>query len=335
MSIEVLHAGFFTTIQDNGRFGLQKYGIVVGGAMDSLALRLGNILVGNSEEEAVIEVTLFGTKLRFKQDLIIAITGANLQATINGHHISMWRPFYVKKGDILKFNTVLSGYRAYIAVAGGFNISPIMGSKSTYTEAKIGGYKGRALKKGDNLPCNGLPPRESKWLHSLKTKPKASSWFINAAYFYASSLENKIRFILGSEYEHFDKISQERLVTNPYKITPHSNRMGYRLAGPELLLKDNFDLLSEGVTFGTIQVPSNGQPIILMADRQTTGGYPKIGQVISVDLPRLAQLKPGDGICFSPITIKEAEELLIKREEALRRLKTIIHFIKEDSRSFH
>lgn len=320
MSVTVLQPGFHTTIQDLGRFGLQKYGIVVGGAMDTLALRIGNMLVGNDENEAAIEVTLFGTRLEFTDNHVIAITGGNLNATLNDQAMAMWRPFLVKKGDVLKFQNIVTGCRAYICIAGGFDIPKMMGSKSTYTGVNIGGYKGRQLKRGDVLETNDLSPFSKKILNHLSNKKRTVNWFVNYAHFYSAKMKYNIRVTLGSEFNYFNKVSQNRLFTHQYKITPNSNRMGYQLHGANLSLENDFELLSEGVTFGTIQVPASGKPIILMADRQTTGGYPKIGEVISVDLPRLAQCKPGDHITFSPVPIHVAENKLIEREEDLQRL---------------
>ncbi|TQR19705.1 biotin-dependent carboxyltransferase family protein [Psychrobacillus vulpis] len=324
MSVKVLHSGLLTTIQDIGRFGSQQYGVIVSGAMDSYSLRLANLLVGNMENEATLEITLFGTTLQFEEDTLIAITGGDFLATVDGVVAPLWRPVLIKKDSILKFNSAIRGSRAYVAFAGGINASEILGSKSTYLRAKIGGFEGRALQKGDVLLV-GEGNYLSKKLVQQLTKNNFS-WSINCNELINFNQHQVIRVLKGTEFHRFNKESQQIFWEEPYSLTVQSDRMGYRLEGPPISLSENFELLSEGVTFGTIQIPSNGQPIILMADRQTTGGYPKIGQVITADLSSLAQLQPTATIRFKEVTQEEAEKLLIKNEQLINKIKTAIHY---------
>lgn len=325
MSVKVLKPGVLATIQDLGRFGSQKYGVIVGGAMDSLAVRIANILVGNEVGEATIEVTMYGTKLQFEDEHLIAITGGNLEPKIDGKPLSMWRPTLVRKGQVLTFNSPISGCRAYIALSGGIQVPEVMGSKSTYIQANIGGYKGRELRKDDVLFCGEVSEQGDTFIRKLKKLNTPVQWSVNYSPFYFYKSE-RIRILKGSEFDWFENKSQRNFLSKPYKITLNANRMGCQLEGEKLSLINKSELLSEGVTYGTIQVPTNGMPIILMAERQTTGGYPKIAQVITVDLPKLAQMQPGNTIRFETISIDEAEKLLIQQEHDIHELKMGVHF---------
>lgn len=324
MSIKVLNHGLMTTIQDLGRYGSQKFGVIVGGAMDTYSLRLGNHLVGNMENEAALEITLYGTTLQFEEDTLIAITGGDFFPTINGILAPLWSPIVVMKDSILKFHSAIKGSRAYVAIAGGIDIPEVMGSKSTYLRANIGGFKGRALQKGDVLTLTNS--NDLEYENSETNKKNKISWSINYNELINFSKHQVIRVIQGTEYDRFDKEIQHNLWTEVFTISVQSDRMGYRLEGISLSLSKNFELLSEGVTFGTIQIPPNGQPIILMADRQTTGGYPKIGQVISADLPTLAQLQPTATIQFKEVTLEEAEHAFIQNEQKINLIKKAINY---------
>lgn len=323
MTVKVLNAGLLTTIQDIGRYGSQKYGVIVSGAMDSYSLRIANILVGNMEDEACLEITLYGTTLHFEDDTLIAITGGDFQTTIDGVNAPLWRPVLIKKNSILKFKSAIQGSRAYIAFAGGISTPIIMESKSTYLRAKIGGLEGRAIQKGDILSFGEMTDYSQELIQRLDKK--SINWSINFNEIINLNQNQVIQMLKGTEFQLFDKESQHTLFEKPYIVTLQSDRMGYRLEGPPLSLSESFELLSEGVTFGTIQIPTSGQPIILMADRQTTGGYPKIGQVITADLPSLAQLQPTATIRFKEVTILEAENLLIKKEKFIHNIKKAIH----------
>ena len=318
MSVTVLHGGLLTTVQDLGRFGAQKYGVIVSGAMDDISMRLANLLVGNADGEAGLEITLFGTKLLFERDQLVAITGGDLQPTIDGQEAPMWRPVLIRRGSILQFTSAVSGCRAYVAFAGGIDVPVVMGSKSTYLRAEIGGLYGRALQKGDRFVCGeAVSDISLAFIKQLEQMDRPVAWSIDTTQLHLFEQNEAIRVMHGSEYGHFSSESKYAFFTNSYKITTHSDRMGYRLEGTPLHVSEKFNLLSEGVTYGTIQVPSSGQPIILMADRQTTGGYPKIGQVISADLPRLSQMQPNADIHFSEVSLKQAEQALFKKEKAI------------------
>jgi antagonist of KipI len=322
MTVTVLHAGLLTTIQDLGRYGAQKYGVIVSGAMDSYSLRIANILVGNDEGEGAIEVTLFGTSLQFEKDQLIAITGADLAANLDGEKAPMWRPVLVRKGSILTFKSGKKGARAYIAFAGGIAIPRAMGSKSTYLRAGIGGFQGRALQKGDTFDCGEMNAIGQSFFHQLKAMDEHFTWSVNYKALINFQQTQTIRVLEGTEFNRFDEISKQSLFEKTYIVTTQADRMGYRLEGTApLSLTEQFELLSEGVTYGTIQVPSNGQPIILMVDRQTTGGYPKIGQVISADLPSLAQLQPMATIQFKKVTLEEAQTVFMKNERLIEDIK--------------
>jgi antagonist of KipI len=314
MGVTVLKAGLLTTVQDLGRYGYQRAGIIVSGAMDSLSLRLANLIVGNEFLAAGLEITLIGPSLRFEVDSIIAICGGNFTPTINKEEISLNKPIYVKKGDHLEFGQPKYGTRCYISFKGGIQIEQVLGSRSTCLPAKFGGLNGRALQTGDKLPLVDL-----SFNNSVKINWKLS-------FYYNSLLFNTepIRVLKGRQYHLFDDESMKLFHTASFSLTKDMNRMGYRMDGPALRLINQQELLTEGVAFGTVQVPPNGQPIILMADRQTTGGYPKIAQVISADLPRLAQLKPGDSINFVEVSIFEAQKLALNRENELKALRKII-----------
>ena len=307
MAIEVLDPGLLTTIQDLGRYGFQRYGIPPAGAVDSYALRIGNLLLGNEEGEAGLEVTLLGPTLRFEEDCWIAITGADLGARINDMDAPLWETIPVTQGDILSFaaERPKKGMRAYITVAGGIDIPPILGSKSTYLRANLGGVEGRALRQGDRL---NIKPVQSQ---HRRLPPE-----------YIPRYELKsIRVILGPNEDHFTPEGIKTFFSSEYQVLPESDRMALRLKGPKIEHKKGADIISEPVCTGAVQVPGNGQPIVLLADRQTTGGYAKIGVVISADLPRLAQLQPGDMISFEDCSLELAYQLLRDVEKRISEIK--------------
>jgi antagonist of KipI len=313
MGVVVQKPGLLTSVQDMGRFGYQSNGIITSGAMDTYSMKLANILVGNHDNEAVLEVTLIGPRVIFTKNALIAISGGNLLPTVNGKFIALNKPIIVKKDDVLEFGDSLYGCRCYIAFKGGIKLDKILGSYSTCLPAKFGGYHGRALQKGDKLS-----------LHNLEMDSVKVNWQLSAYSQEPLFNQKPIRFIKGRQYDLFDRPSLEQFQKSTYSLSKDANRMGYRLEGPTLKLSEQQEMLTEGVAFGAVQVPPNGLPIILMADRQTTGGYPKFAQIASVDLPRLAQLKPGDRIHFSEITLSQAQELLMNRERELNILRKII-----------
>ena len=326
MSIRVIRPGLLSSIQDLGRYGMQKHGVIVSGAMDPIALRIANILVGNEEGEAAIEITMLGPKLQFEEDSLIAICGGDLSPAVDGQAIPEWRPVYVKKDSVLSFGGVKTGCRAYLAVAGGFNLPKVMDSRSTYLRAGIGGYQGRSLLEGDVLQVRDPSYLAVRRMGRLSDKAGSNAasytdWVVSKEVLQAYQEKPDIRAIIGGQFDWFTEESRKQFFKDEFLITSQSDRMGYRLGGPKLELSEPQELISEAVTAGTVQVPSDGNPIVLMADRQTTGGYPKIAQVATVDLPVLAQVKPGEKIRFREIRLEEAQVLLRTREIEIQLLK--------------
>jgi antagonist of KipI len=272
---------------------------------------MANLLVGNEENAAALEITLLGPTLRFEQDALIALCGGEFRPTLDDHPISTWRPAFVKKGKTLHCGSAESGCRGYLAIAGGINGPLVLGSRSTYLRGNFGGHEGRALKEGDLLSMN--EPR-------LEVSPNPSRWGIGSV---APAYDDDptLRAILGSEFDWLAPNSQEQLFSAEFEVTAQSDRMGYRLSGPQLEFTALRELISEAVCPGVIQVPADGQPILLMADCATTGGYPKIGCVASVDLPLAAQLRPGTKLRFAAISLAEAQSLFRQREDDIARLK--------------
>ncbi|WHY64106.1 biotin-dependent carboxyltransferase family protein [Cytobacillus firmus] len=324
--IKVLKPGLLSSIQDLGRTGYQKFGVIASGAMDPFSHRMANLLSGNEENDPALEITMMGPTLTFEEDTLISICGGDLSPSINGQPIRTWRSVFVKKGSELKFGGCQKGCRAYLAVSGGFDVPEVMNSKSTYLRAGIGGFKGRALKAGDVLET-GKPSLQSLKMKDYLSKQLLDKVFIENDWGIASKLipetvgNPEIRITRGRQFDLFTHESRIQLFNHAFEVTAQSDRMGYRLKGSVLALSEHAEQISEAVNFGSIQVPPDGNPIVLLADRQTTGGYPKIGQVAAVDLPLLAQAKPGDALRFAEISNEQAQQLLIKREMKLKELK--------------
>lgn len=331
MSITVLNPGILTTIQDLGRVGYQKYGVIVSGAMDTYAMRLSNIIVGNEENEGVLEITMVGPTLELHKGMLFSITGAHLSPTINNKSVPLGRPIYLKEDCILKFGACKAGCRSYLAIAGGFDIPLVMNSKSTYLRAEFGGFKGRPLKKNDVLNIGSKSRVSCKIIEKTKEiKSKedfiAAKWYVKS---YSTEHFNS-KIIRVFEDRQFNKISEEsvsKFFGEEFNIDIKSDRMGYRLIGPKIELKEKLEMISEEVSVGTIQIPPNGNLIILLADRQTAGGYPKIAHVAAVDIQKIVQLKPNDKLTFQKITLIEAEKLYLQREKYLRDIKKSIDLV--------
>ncbi|MCG1026812.1 biotin-dependent carboxyltransferase family protein [Virgibacillus halodenitrificans] len=296
---QVIKPGIYTTFQDMGRIGFQKYGLPVAGAMDLYAFQIGNILVGNTRNTVSLEVTLIGPKLKAKAAITVAITGANLEPEVNGQSRPMWSTFQLEKGDVLSFGKYHSGVRAYISVAGGFDVPVLFQSQSTDIRSGIG----QTLDHYGTL--KGLPKSEKEGIGL--SKPLIPT--------YATSIE--VGVIEGPHMSSFTSDERKDFFNKTFRVEPNSNRMGYRLSNSKKVGTIKQDIWSDAVPFGGIQVPPNGQPIILMADRQPTGGYPRIGTVISTDLPKIAQLPPQSEVSFYPISVEEAQERVIRLEREL------------------
>ncbi|AIQ63629.1 hypothetical protein PSTEL_11605 [Paenibacillus stellifer] len=420
MSIRILKPGLLTTVQDLGRTGFSRYGIILSGAVDDFAIKAANWLVGNEAGAAALEITMSGFAAEFLEDCIIAVTGGDMSPEIEGQPVPMWRPVIVAAGSRLTLRRPVYGCRIYVAVSGGLAVPLVMGSRSTYLRAGIGGFEGRPLRAGDVIPASGLisaeygeaANREGKRLltaapgagqtsadsdsgagvssdtsgkgaehearsvvemtakadearigsmtqlplkgpgadsanpgsgqrldvesaaeqavvSSLREQPltgafRAASWGISRSALPNYRESPVIRIIQGRQWEDFTPESLRDFLNGSYLVTPQSDRMGCRLSGPALRLKSPKEYLSEPVSHGTVQVPADGQPIVLLADRQTLGGYPKAAQVISVDLPLLAQAAPGTRIRFAEVSLREAETLLIRQERELKLLEMMI-----------
>jgi len=305
--IRVGYPGLMTTVQDLGRYGFQVFGVPVSGALDLLQSRLANILVGNSETAAVLEITILGPKLFFLEDVFIALTGADLTPMIDGENILRWQPIKVEKGSELSFTKCNSGTRGYLSVSGnGFDVPLVMGSRSTYLQGNFGGYNGRSLQKDDVL--NSISD-----MHNPETRFMPSA-FVEPDY----STIKEIRIVAGAQKEKFTEIEFQKLVDSSYKISNDSDRIGYRLDGPSVEPVDSVDIISEGNSPGSIQVSGDGVLTILLSDRGTTGGYSKIASVINADLNLLAQLMPGDSISFVEVSVDEARNALMMQEKLIQ-----------------
>jgi antagonist of KipI len=300
----VIRPGLLTTVQDLGRYGHQHEGVSVGGAMDTPALRLANALVGNPEGAAALEVTLMGPVLEFQDDAVISITGADLSATLDQQPIPRLRAIRVTAGSQLEFGERINGCRAYIAFSGGIDVPVVLGSRSTYLRAGIGGFGGRALARGDIIGI-GEPASHARSIIPSIVMPVPPRDDVT------------IRAMRGRHFAALNRASRAALFSadeEPFRISAQSDRMGYRLEGPGITMQRAVEIASEPVAFGTVQLPPGGSPIILMADRQTTGGYPHVLEVASVDLPLLAQSVPGTRLRFSETSLEEAQSLYITRE---------------------
>ena len=317
MSLRIVQPGLLTTVQDRGRHGLQHIGVVPCGAMDPVALELANGLVGNRPDEAVLEITVLGPEIAFESDALIALCGAQMDARLGGQPMPANRPVFVSKGTVLNARRTTLGSRAYLAVAGGIALPPVLGSRSTYLPAKFGGLQGRALRAGDSLPLvENVASLSQKRYESLRNKKdiaglrtlRTVSWSAPALTLPARE-PIVIHAMEGRHHALFDAAARRAFFEATWKVTPDSNRMGFRLAGPVLARVEAGEILSEPACLGTVQVPANGLPIALMADHQTTGGYPKIAEIAAADVPRLAQLAPGGTVQFARCTLEQAGEL--------------------------
>lgn len=311
--IEVINPGLLTTVQDEGRRGWQKYGVPVAGAMDGDSLAAANLLAGNAPGEACLEITALGPTLRFCTPVAFALCGGAFPATLDGTPLEMCRAYSAPKGAVLQIGAATAGFRCYLAVNGGFALAQVMGSRSTYLKGGFGGFEGRALKQGDRLPL-----REPQfWLPAMDSRRCAPT---------PPAAEPVLRVIPGPQDGCFTPRGLRALLSSKYSIEQNSDRMGYRLQGPAIQRAPGFDgnILSDGVAMGSIQVPDE-KPLIMMADRQTTGGYGKIATVISCDLPVLAQCRPGDAIRFAAVTMEEAQALYRARARARRALEDALN----------
>lgn len=326
MSVEVLRAGVLTTVQDLGRYGMQRFGVPVSGAMDAYSLQVANKLVGNDDDAAVLEITLAGPLLEFHTDNLVAVCGGDLSPTIGGKQVPMRRPIRISSGSRLAFGECVAGCRAYLAFVGGIDVPKVLGSRSTYVRAAIGGVNGRALKSGDRLVTVTTNQQRFANLENEPTYARdgfaTPHWSVQVNPERFAQQPQEIRFVAGRHWETLTAAARSSFTGENFCVGPASDRMGYRLEGARLegTGAERGSSASEAVAFGTIQLPPDGSPIVLMADRQTIGGYPRVGEVASVDLSLLAQLKPGDSLSFRRITLSEAQELMHMQNQALAQI---------------
>ncbi len=324
LSLRVAAAGLLTSVQDRGRHGYQHLGVAVGGVMDEVSHRLANLLVGNGQGAATLEITLTGPRLLFEDQALIALCGGDLSPELDGTPVPLWRPVLVRAGASLAFGRIEQGARCYLAVAGGLGVPPVLGSASTNLTAQFGGYLGRPVLAGDSFPLQPLPRERYPGLQERFRREGppglALTWF--PAWFREVDFLRPapLRVIPGPQWPRLARSSRTAFMESVFRVASNSNRMGLRFQGPRLALDRPLEMISSGVAAGTVQLPPDGSPIVLMADRQTTGGYPRLGEVATVDLPRAAQLRPGEEVRFVRVSLKEAQELFLKREERFRQL---------------
>ena len=307
----VLTPGGYTTIQDEGRYGYQQMGIPVSGVLDAFAFHCANLLAANPKNSAVMEITVMGPRLDILAPVDLAVTGADIKMTLNDQPVPTWTSFSVKPGDVLDIQQVKSGCRAYLAVSGGIDVPAVMGSRSTYVGANIGGYEGRALKAGDVIKCG-----QGKRPH----RPRQMPVDLIPAY----PPELTIRAIPGPQDDFFTE-GLEVLFQSDFMVSTKADRMGYRLQGPKIKIREGMpkSIISEPTMPGGVQIPADEQPIILMVE-QTVGGYAKIVTVISVDLPRVAQATPGDTIHFERVSLETAHALYQDQQKKMEELKNLL-----------
>ncbi|MCD9187446.1 MAG: biotin-dependent carboxyltransferase family protein [Pyrinomonadaceae bacterium] len=316
MSLLINKTGILTTIQDLGRKGFARFGINPNGAMDQTAVRLINVLLANDENEAVLEMHYPAPEIVFEEAAIFALGGADLGAEIDGKPLENWRIHFAEKGSVLKFTARNFGNRVYLSVKNGFKIEKILASASTNLTANFGGIEGRTLRKGDRILFS----------NNAQTRPKNINFRISHSLLPFYSRFPTARVTAGAEFENLKAESKESFLNQVFRITRKSNRMGYRLDGAPLTLKENIELLSSAVNFGTIQLLPDGKMILLMADHQTSGGYPRLANVIKPDLPLAAQLGANDKIGFHLVSLREAEQLYLQFEKEFTLLKIAAKF---------
>ncbi len=305
MSILFEESGMLTTVQDGGRFGYQQYGVSPAGPMDSRSFQTANILVGNSRHEGALEITYIGPKISFQESNIIAITGGDLSPMVNGQKIPMYRAVVVQKGDLLSFGGIKNGCRSYIAFSGGLDVPVVMGSRATLLRNKLGGIEGREVKKGDQigfLKCRIHLPGMDK-----RKMPQEAF----------SKNEVILRAVRGPQDDSFTRKGLQTFFWSEFIVSNEFDRMGCRLEGDKIEHVGDGNIITDGIVFGSVQVPGNGQPIIMLADRQSTGGYTKIATVISVDLPKIAQAMPGFKVRFIEVSLETAHELYLRNKRSI------------------
>ena len=320
MNATVVRAGFLTSVQDLGRLGFRQFGVSVGGALDWHALRVANLLVGNDESAAGLEITLGGLRLRFVDDRIVAWCGGEFNVRFGSTSLAAGHAVLLRANEDLAVSQPKIGCRAWLAISGGINVPAVLGSRSTDLRANFGGFDGRALRDGDEIALEENS-KHAQSLVDLLREQRISPWSPPHDWSSPARREPNLRVMRGSDWNRFDDVTIQRFTSEVFIVSPDSDRMGVRLEGIELKRNQDIDLISEAVVPGTIQVPPGGKPIVLLGDCQTIGGYPKIAHVISVDLPIAAQLRVGDMVRFQEISLGDAHSLLLEREREIERFR--------------
>ena len=320
MSLRITKNGLLDTIQDGGRYGYQYLGINPGGVMDGLAMKVANALVGNEAKEAVIEMHFPAAEILFEETKLIALCGADFSASIRGELLPLFQPIMIQKGSLLSFTKKITGARVYLSVEGGLVCNEWLHSCSTNLRVNAGGFLGRAFKKNDQILFKQEPLFSfQNTSHSFEILP----W---KAKITAPKNDNRFRFLPGAEYNQLQRDSMRLIESGIFSINRENDRMGYRLAGEKLLMNSIQEMISSAVTLGTLQLLPDGQLIVLMADHQTTGGYPRIGHIISADISSLAQVQTGEILSFEKVTIDQAENLWLEQEMNLLQIKNACTF---------
>jgi antagonist of KipI len=314
MKVIVARAGFLTSVQDLGRTGYRQFGVSTSGALDPFALRVANLLVGNDEDAAGLEITLGGLQLRFNDERIVAWCGGEFDVRVGSTLLPAGHAAFINAGEELKFNHPRTGCRCWAAISGGIDMPIVLRSRSTDLRANFGGLDGRKLRDGDIIPLG-------KWPGSPTPATVISSWTAPHDWVNPARHDPILRFIRGMDWARFNASTLQRFTSESFAVSSDSDRMGARLAGPELRPTNHAELISEAVAPGTIQVPPSGRPILLLGDCQTIGGYPKIAHVITVDLSVAAQLRAGDHVRFFEVSLTDAHRLLLQREHELERFR--------------
>lgn len=345
MKLKIIKAGVQATLQDAGRAGWRRYGVARGGAMDEYARRVANIIVGNDEREAVIEITLGGFGARFENEALIALGGGEVEAMINDDACNaVWRPVFVERGSTLEVRRCVTGARVMLAVAGGFHLEPILDSHSAMLHADLDRLPARALRGDDELVLREMNRTNKRLLHSVKSTPKligdkakmlssssshiAATWRVSDKITPRYSYSPVLRVVRAREYELLNEASRAAFFDNEFYVTKQTDRTGSRLRAATMInLGEPDEMISEAVTHGTLQVTPNGELIALQAEHHTTGGYPRAAHVITVDLPLLGQIKAGDTVRFRETSIEQAHELLMARERAIAQVKHRVSLI--------
>ena len=320
MNATAIRAGFLTSVQDLGRTGFRELGVSLGGALDAHALRVANLLVGNDEAAAGLEITFGGLRLRFADDRIIVWYGGDFEARIGSITLAPGHPALVRGGEEFSIQNPSAGCRAWLAISGGIDVPVVLGSRSGDLRAGFGGIRGRPVRDSEEFPLGDNSNSAKVLIERLRVE-KIARW--KPAHDWSSTARRTplLHYVRGSDSTRFVDAALQLFTNESFSVSPDSDRMGIRLDGPELARREDVDLLSEAVSPGTVQVPPNGKPILLLNDCQTIGGYPKIAHVITVDLPIASQLCPGDRVLFVEVSVSEAHAFLLERERNLEQFR--------------